>query len=111
MFINAQPRTVSNGFQTFVHTQKVESLHQRLVEMSNNDVKAWGIFRSVAPSSTTDSWDYHMDDLSGNENFQVSYAIGKVNLEGADINLAAKPIWWVSPRYAFCFPDHSRYSI
>ncbi|TVY44714.1 hypothetical protein LOCC1_G003071 [Lachnellula occidentalis] len=66
MFINANPRLVSNGFGTFVPTQIAESLHQRLVEMTNNDVNAWSVFRPVA--TTNDNWDQHIDEFTSNEN-------------------------------------------
>ncbi|TVY94067.1 hypothetical protein LAWI1_G000390, partial [Lachnellula willkommii] len=66
MFINADPRVVSNGFGTFVPVQIAESCHQRLVEMTNNDVNAWSVFRPVG--STNDNWDQHIDELNSNEN-------------------------------------------
>lgn len=72
MFINAEPRFVSNGFETFVPFYRTEALHQRLAEMTSNDVNAWSIFRPVVPS-TGDSWDGHLDEYSNNENFQVGY--------------------------------------
>ncbi|TVY43091.1 hypothetical protein LSUB1_G001238 [Lachnellula subtilissima] len=65
MFINANPRVVSNGFGSFVPVQITESLHQRLVEMTNNDVNAWSVFRPVA--STNDNWDQHIGEFN-NEN-------------------------------------------
>ncbi|TAQ85730.1 hypothetical protein B7494_g5954 [Chlorociboria aeruginascens] len=76
MLINAHPRFVSNGFETFVPIQEAELLHhQRLVEMSNNNINAWSIFRPVAPV-TTDNWDQHIDDFGGNENFSVQTLYG-----------------------------------
>lgn len=78
MFINAEPRFVSNGFETFVPVQRADLLHQRLVEMTNNDVNAWSIFRPVA-ASTSDNWDYNFEEYNNNENFQVgSLAHGKL---------------------------------
>jgi len=71
MFINARPRIVSNGFETFVPNQRVESLYQRLVEMTNSDINAWSIPRPVDTHST-DNWDQQLDDFSNNENFPVS---------------------------------------
>lgn len=71
MFINAEPRSVSNGFETFVPTQRREFVHQRLIEMTNNDVNAWSVFRPGA-TSTPDNWDQHGDDYS-NENFPVRH--------------------------------------
>lgn len=71
MFINARPRFVSNGFETFVPVHRVESLHQRLVEMTNNDVNAWSASRPVA-NFQGDNWDQQFDDFGGNENFPVS---------------------------------------
>jgi len=70
MFINAEPRIVSNGFETFVPFHRVESSHQRLVEMTNNDVNAWSVYRPVA-SSTSDHWGQHIDDF-GNEILSVN---------------------------------------
>jgi hypothetical protein len=70
MFINAQPRIVSNGFETFVPIHRAEALHQRLVAMTNNDVNAWSIFRPVA--SSADDWDHHIDDFNSKENFPVN---------------------------------------
>ena len=71
MFINARPRIVSHGFETFVPYQRVESLHQRLVEMTNNDVNAWKFFRPVATPSN--GWDQNLDDFANNENCPVCY--------------------------------------
>ncbi|CZR66201.1 uncharacterized protein PAC_16102 [Phialocephala subalpina] len=75
MFINAEPRHVSNGFETFVPSQRAESLHQRLVEMTNNDVNAWSVYRPAA-RSTADTWDQHFDDFGNNENFLVQALYG-----------------------------------
>jgi hypothetical protein len=72
MLINARPRFVSNGFETFVPFHRAEALHQRLVEMTNNDVNAWSIFRPLVPS-TGESWDGNLDEYSNNENFQVGH--------------------------------------
>jgi len=71
MLINAGPRFVSNGFETFVDAQRAEPLHQRLGEMTNNDVNAWSIPRPVS-TFPTESWDQQLDDFSSNENFPVS---------------------------------------
>lgn len=70
MFINAEPRYVSHGFETFVPISRTEPLHQRLVEMTNNDVNAWSIFRPVAQF---EDWDQHIDEYGNNENFQVGF--------------------------------------
>jgi hypothetical protein len=70
MFINAEPRVVSNGFEAFIPFHRAESVHQRLVEMTNNDVNAWSVCRPVA-SSTSSIWDQQVDDF-GNENFSVN---------------------------------------
>lgn len=70
MFINANPRAVSNGFETFVPVQITESLHQRLVEMTNNDINAWSVFRPVAPSMNH-NWQPNIDEFESNENFPV----------------------------------------
>lgn len=69
MFINAEPRIVSNGFEAFVPFHRTASVHQRLVEMTNNDVNAWSFCRPVA-TSTSSIWDQQVDDF-GNENFSV----------------------------------------
>ncbi|KAE9379388.1 hypothetical protein N431DRAFT_460655 [Stipitochalara longipes BDJ] len=69
MFINAEPRSVSNGFEAFVPFHRAELVHHRLVEMTNNDVNAWSVCRPVA-SSTSGLWDQQIDDF-GNENFSV----------------------------------------
>ena len=70
MLINARPRFVSKGFEALVPTQRAEFLHRRLIEMTNNEVNAWSVFRPVATS--TDNWDQNIDDLS-TSNFPVSY--------------------------------------
>jgi len=70
MFINARPRFVSNGFETFVPIQSAEALQQRLVEMTNNDVNAWSVFRPVAAPGS-DIWDQNIDDFGSNENYPV----------------------------------------
>ncbi|KUJ21167.1 uncharacterized protein LY89DRAFT_665617 [Mollisia scopiformis] len=75
MFINAEPRFVSNGFETFVPSQRTESLHQRLVEMTNNDVNAWSVYRPAAPPAP-DTWDQHLEDFGSNENFSVQPLYG-----------------------------------
>jgi hypothetical protein len=69
MFINAEPRIVSNGFEAFVPFHRAQSMPQRLVEMTNNDVNAWSICRPVA-SPTSSIWEQQLDDF-GNENFSV----------------------------------------
>jgi hypothetical protein len=69
MFINARPRFVSKGFEALVPTQRAESLHQRLVEMTNNEVNAWGLVRPVATAA--DNWDPNLDEFSA-KNFEVS---------------------------------------
>ena len=77
MFISANPRYVSNGcFESFVPYQRVESLHQRLVEMTNNDVNAWSVFRPV--SATVDGWDDQGVEFDCNENFPVSLTMPKL---------------------------------
>ncbi|KAG0646818.1 hypothetical protein D0Z07_6223 [Hyphodiscus hymeniophilus] len=68
MVINARPRYVSHGFETFVPFQRVESLHQNLVEMTNNDVNAWNFFRPVATPSN--GWDENLEGFN-NENFAL----------------------------------------
>jgi hypothetical protein len=70
MFINARPRIVSNGFETFVPTYRAEALHQRLVEMTNNDVNAWSVFRPVG-LPVNGIWDQNLDDFGSNENYPV----------------------------------------
>lgn len=70
MLINARPRFVPQGFEALVPTQRAEFLHRRLIEMTNNEVNAWSVFRPVATS--TDNWDQNLDDLS-TSNFPVSY--------------------------------------
>lgn len=77
MLINARPRIVSNGFETFVPTQRAESLHERLVEMTNNDVNAWSFFRPVAPS--IEDWDRQFDNFNSNENYPVSRESGMIS--------------------------------
>ena len=69
MVIKARPRIVSHGFETFVPVQKVESLHQRLVEMTNNDLNAWNFLRPVATPSN--GWEENIDDFNS-EDFAVS---------------------------------------
>ena len=69
MFINAEPRSVSNGFEAFVPFHRAELVHQRLVEMMNNDVNAWSVCRPVT-SSISSAWDQQIDDF-GNENLSV----------------------------------------
>ena len=77
MFISANPRYVSNRcFESFVPYQRVESLHQRLVEMTNNDVNAWSVFRPV--SAIVDGWDDQSVEFDCNENFPVSLTMPKL---------------------------------
>ncbi|KAF4635034.1 hypothetical protein G7Y89_g3062 [Cudoniella acicularis] len=83
MFINAKPRIVSNGFGTFVPTQRREPVHQRFVEMTNNDINAWGAFRPVGSSlgsssalqaaaiAANDNWNQPIDDFSNIENYPL----------------------------------------
>lgn len=75
MFMNAPPRIVLNGFETFVPPHRTDLLHQRLVEMTNtnNDMKAWNGFGPVA-SSQNNNW-----DQSGNiETFQVRHLFPQI---------------------------------
>ena len=84
MFINAEPRSVSNGFEAFVPFHRAEVVHQRLVEMTNNDVNAWSVYRPVA-SSTSSIWDQQIDDF-GNENFSVIRSSNQEMYIGLTIN-------------------------
>ncbi|PBP24361.1 hypothetical protein BUE80_DR004648 [Diplocarpon rosae] len=68
MFINAEPRYVSNGFETFVPIHRAEVLRQRLVDMTSNNVNAWSIFR---PEAAAENWVHNLDEYSNNENFHV----------------------------------------
>lgn len=85
MFIYANPRAVSNGFETFVPVQIPESLHQRLVEMTNSDINAWSVCRPVAPSMN-DNWQPNIDEFESNENFPVSRSWIKNSVTKADSN-------------------------
>lgn len=69
MFINAKPRPVSTGFEAFVPTQVAESLHHRLVGMTNNEVNAWSIFTPM--QSTNDNWAHQVNNFNGDENLSV----------------------------------------
>lgn len=80
MFINAEPRYVSHGFDTFVPYQRPDVLHQRLVAMTNNGLNAWSICRPVA-ASAPEHWEQHLDEYSSNENFQVSYPRPRPDLQ------------------------------
>ncbi len=71
MLINAQPRCVSSGFESFVPKHRT-ALQQRLGEMTNNDINAWGVTRPRS-SSTTGTWEQQLDDFSSNENFPVNF--------------------------------------
>jgi hypothetical protein len=84
MFINAEPRIVSNGCEAFVPFHRAELVHQRLVEMTNNDVNAWSVCRPVVPS-TSSIWDQQIDDF-GNENFSVNQPSKKEKQAGLIIN-------------------------
>jgi hypothetical protein len=70
MFINAEPRIVSNCLEGFVPFHRAELVHQRLVEMTNNDLNTWSVRGPVA-SSTSSIWDEQIDDFD-NENFSVN---------------------------------------
>ena len=72
MVINARPRVVSHGFEAFVPFHRVESLHQRLVEMTNNDINAWNFYRPPPDGTPSNGWDENLDDFN-NENFAVSF--------------------------------------
>jgi hypothetical protein len=77
MFINAEPRYVSNGFDTFVCNQREESLHQRLIEMTNNNnINAWSVYRPAA-ASATNTWDENLDGLGSDGNFSVRPILNK----------------------------------
>lgn len=72
MLMNARPRYVSNGFETFIVTQQGEVLHQSLVEMKKEDINARDAPRPVA-TYQTDSWDQQLDDFNGSEKDSVSW--------------------------------------
>ncbi|CZS93730.1 uncharacterized protein RCO7_09444 [Rhynchosporium graminicola] len=84
MFINAEPRYVSNGFETFVPYHRAEALHSALVEMTNNDINAWSIFRPVVPQAN-DDWEGDLDEYGGNENFHVHSLYGGYHAEISSI--------------------------
>jgi hypothetical protein len=95
MFINAEPRVVSNGFEAFIPFHRAEPVHQRLVEMTNNDVNAWSVCRPVA-SSTSSIWDQQVDDFD-NENFSVNTS-SEVEMQVWLILAGSKPLYWILPR-------------
>ena len=97
MFINARPRFVSKGFEALVPTQRTEFLHQRLVEMTNNDVNAWSLFRPVATS--TENWDQNLDDFSP-EIFSVSCESKIKDIHEGWRKLASFFICWLLPGHA-----------
>jgi len=67
--MNAPPRYVSTGFETFVASQGAVLVYQELVEMTDNDLNAWSVYRpNLQPEK---KWD-HIDDFLGNENYSVS---------------------------------------
>lgn len=68
MLINARRRYVSTDFETFV---PAVSVHQRLLEMTNNEVNAWSIYGSNTQRES--KWDINFDGFSGNENYSVSF--------------------------------------
>ena len=70
MFMNAKPRIVSNGIETFVPAQIVDLVHQRLFKMTNSNVNAWSVFGPVATSANA-TWEQQIDDFGGNENYPV----------------------------------------
>jgi len=43
--MNAPPRYVSTGFETFVASQGAVLVYQELVEMTDNDLNAWSVYR------------------------------------------------------------------
>lgn len=74
MFMNAQPRRVAHGYETFVCGGKTEPLHQRLSEMTENQVNAWNSNRPVISSSVSGdgSWNDQKGVFAQNENnYQV----------------------------------------
>ncbi|KAL2074541.1 hypothetical protein VTL71DRAFT_8319 [Oculimacula yallundae] len=84
MFTNAEPRFVSDGFETFVPFHRAEALHPALVEMTNNNVNAWSIFRPVVPS-TGDNWDGNFDEYGNNENLQVHSLYGAYHADTSSV--------------------------
>ena len=79
-------------------------MHQRLVEMTNNDVNAWSIFRPVVPS-TGDSWDGDFDEYSNNENFQVGNPLPRNSLTKLMHSTGPQPVWRILPRDVCCCPN------
>ncbi|KAK6585416.1 hypothetical protein PZA11_002143 [Diplocarpon coronariae] len=100
MFINAEPRVVSNSFETFVPIHRAEVLHERLIEMTNNNVNAWSIFR---PEAAAENWEHNLDEYSNNENFQVQSLYGDYF---QDSSLAAQSQSVNFPRTVTYAPAH-----
>lgn len=69
MLMNAHPRAISNGFETFVPDYGAELAQRRLTEMTNNDLNTWSSLGSVPGSQSVQRrWDHHTEGFSNNEN-------------------------------------------
>lgn len=61
---------MSKRLEALVPTQTAEFLHQKLVEMTNNEVNAWDLVRPV--TTAAENWDSNLDDCSA-KNVEVSF--------------------------------------
>jgi hypothetical protein len=76
MLMNAQPRGLSNSFETFVPYCGAEPSYYRLIEMTNNYLNSWGNPSPVPTSqSTQNGWDINPEDFSKNENLVCMFRI------------------------------------
>jgi len=74
MFMNAQPRRLAHGYETFVRGGRTEASFQRLSQMTDNqvNVNAWSSIRPVESSrSRDDRWKSQQEASFQNENYQV----------------------------------------
>lgn len=75
MFINAQPRIVSNSYRAFVPRRITELAYQKLAHMSPDGMNSWDIKKSVAPSMQVAEKDgFGCGGIFDEENYPVRYS-------------------------------------
>jgi hypothetical protein len=70
MLMNAQPRSVSNGFDTIVPIYRVDCTRRRFVQIMANNVNAWSVSTPVA-TKTNDTGIEQVDTFGANESYPV----------------------------------------
>jgi hypothetical protein len=70
MLMNAQPRSVSNGFDTIVPIYRLDCTRRRFVQMMDNNINAWSVYKPVT-SRTNDTETGQIETFDANENYPV----------------------------------------